>query len=72
MVYNYNLKDIYAGQLALMYQFKLQHTFLEKSTPAEITLYFSIISEEMERREAETNKESRPSNPMPGPPQGIQ
>jgi len=71
LLYNYDLKDVYVGQLALMSEYKIPDTFINKSTPAELSLYYNLIQQEAARRQADQNKQSE-SSPMPTPPQGIE
>ena len=71
LLYNYNLKDVYAGQLTLMSEYKIPDTFINNSTPAELTLYYALIQQEAERRQSE--QDNKPESPsMPTPPQGIE
>jgi hypothetical protein len=70
MIYNYNLKDIYAGQLALMSQLKIPDTFINSSTPAELSIYFSIIEEQAAKEKAEGQQQQDGSQTIV-PPQGI-
>tara|TARA_R110002049_G_C9051095_1_gene553531 strand:+ start:190 stop:966 length:777 start_codon:yes stop_codon:yes gene_type:complete len=71
LLYNYNLKDVYAGQLTLMSEYKIPDTFINNSTPAELTLYYALIQQEAERRQSD--QDNKPESPsMPTPPQGIE
>lgn len=69
--YNYNLKDMYSGQISLMSELKIPDTFIDKSTPAELSVYYSIIEQHAKEREAEMEQDDTVKNPMPKPPQGI-
>ena len=55
--YNYNLKDMYSGQISLMSELKIPDTFIDKSTPAELSVYYSIIEQHAKEREAEMEQD---------------
>ena len=73
LVYEVNLKDFYTAEHSLMYRFKYDWEAINNSTPAEVSLYYKLISEDIQREKAEQekqqneNKMQMPAAPtMPG------
>ena len=66
------MRDFYSTEYTLVKRFKFTHAAIEKLTPAEINVYYDIISQDIKREEDEQKKQDHlnkggaggPVNPM--------
>jgi hypothetical protein len=71
MLYEVNLKDFYQSEHSLMYRFKYDFDAINNSTPAEVSLYYKLIAEDVKREKAEMDKQQQEGKmPMPKAPTG--
>jgi hypothetical protein len=66
LVYEVNLKDFYTAEHSLMYRFKYDWNAINESTPAEISLYYKLIAEDIKRERDQMAKQQN-DNKMPMP-----
>ena len=75
MLYNMNLRDFYLNEYSLANKFKMPIEFINKSTPAEIGMYYTIISDDLKKQEKEMQKQQNKDGvqlPGSGMSDGIQ
>ena len=71
VIYNANLKDFYKHEYTLMRRFKFDFEAVTSSTPAELNLYYSIISKDLEREKKEMQERDHQSGGGVAPPQNL-
>ena len=73
LAFNSNLKDFYMLEYTLIKKFNFSYEHISKTTPAELQVYFNVISEDLEREKKERESEQAgqgydipaPNNNMP-------
>lgn len=59
LIYNTQLKDFYSYEFMLIKKFKFNYDHICKMTPAELQVYFNVISEDIAREKAEQEKQKQ-------------
>ena len=57
LAFNSNLKDFYMLEYTLIKKFNFSYEHISKTTPAELQVYFNVISEDLEREKKERESE---------------
>ena len=61
MSFNVSLKEFYVYEYNLIKKFNFSYDHLNKITPAELYLYFNVISEELEREKKQSDQQQQRS-----------
>jgi len=67
LLFNTSLREFYLNEFSLANKFKLPIEIINNSTPAEISLYYSIISDDIKKQQKEMDKQQKQSDlQLPG------
>ncbi len=69
LMYNCNLKEFYQSEYQLC-KAKLPLDLVQNSTPAEVTLYYNIIADDMKKQQKDMEKSQKGGMQLPGGPMG--
>lgn len=72
MIYTVNLRDFYTYEYTLIKKFKFSYDHISSMTPAELHVYFNVISEDIEREKKEQEKSNETTQfGAPSPPNNM-